>query len=448
MVQTFYNEDMSIPELIEESTYQRELLELDRLSLMLEMATRREELNIREAEIRCMEESGDINLLDSYYMEASEESGEQKKNIFKRLWDAIRAFFTRISNFIKGSDKKEELQEMADNDEEIVVDEEGYNFFTAVKAFLSKLKQFIAHPINFFKDDDTTNGEKVLASLGLIAIAGSAVALGTVGARKIKAKEVNSTADELKNLSEEASKKDDESIFSLFKGKIPNCFKSVYAKISEWLKKASAKLLSFVPSRKKDNKSPINPKGRSKEEQYKIDHDTRSTEEKINSTRERLEPGKPEKGLFGRKKEPYSMKNWKDGKKMTISDMKKSSDKKLRELGEDLDSQVQTIVRNLQKQGYKKDSHGNILGKEIKPDQKSIGDFHRLEKKYPQLDLSSFQSLISRSERIIKGRQEYKEYHKESVGFMESTYINDIDVYQYIIENVEMSCSDIFVTDY
>ena len=101
MENVLYNDFMSIPELFEESSYHRELLKLDRLSLAYEMACRKEELDIREAEIRCMQESGDIDLLESYYMEASEESGEQKKNIFKRLWDAIRGFFTRISNFIK-----------------------------------------------------------------------------------------------------------------------------------------------------------------------------------------------------------------------------------------------------------------------------------------------------------------------------------------------------------
>ena len=60
-----------------------------------------------------------------------------------------------------------------------------------VKSLLSKIKQFIQHPINFFKDGENSVFDKVMAILGLTAIAGSAVAVGTVGAKKLKAKEVN-----------------------------------------------------------------------------------------------------------------------------------------------------------------------------------------------------------------------------------------------------------------
>ena len=114
MENVLYNDFMSIPELFEESSYQRELLKLDRLSLAYEMACRKEELDIREAEIRCMQESGDIDLLESYYMEAAEENEEKKKNIFKRIWEQIQKFFKRIADFIRGSDKKEALKEAAE----------------------------------------------------------------------------------------------------------------------------------------------------------------------------------------------------------------------------------------------------------------------------------------------------------------------------------------------
>ena len=124
MENVLYNDFMSIPELFEESSYQRELLKLDRLSLAYEMACRKEELDIREAEIRCMQESGDIDLLESYYMEAAEENEEKKKNIFKRIWEQIQKFFKRIADFIRGSDKKEELKEAAEKDEDLTVDEE------------------------------------------------------------------------------------------------------------------------------------------------------------------------------------------------------------------------------------------------------------------------------------------------------------------------------------
>ena len=445
MENVLYNDSMSIPELFEESSYQRELLKLDRLSLAYEMACRKEELDIREAEIRCMQESGDIDLLESYYMEAAEENEEKKKNIFKRIWEQIQKFFKRIADFIRGSDKKEELEEAAEKDEDLTVDEEGFNFFNAVKSLLSKIKQFIQHPINFFKDGENSVFEKVMAILGLTAIAGSAVAVGTVGAKKLKAKEVNATADELANLADEASKKDEQSLLDTFKGKIPSCLKDVYSKVSNWLSEASKKLISFVGGKASDIKEKItHSKEKKRQQQWEHDHDTRSDEEKINATRERLEDKKPEKGLFGRKKDPYSMKNWKDGKKMTISDMKKSSDKKLRNLADELDGQVKRIMQDINKQGYKKDKHGNILGKEAKPNPVAIRDFNNLKNRYPQLDLSSFEDSVKRAQRIIDGRN--NKYQKESVDFMES--VNILDVADYIIENVAFSYDDIFMSDY
>ena len=330
---TLYNNYVSESAIEEAASFEKMSLNIDRLLLAYESVCRKEELDIREAEIRCMEESGDIDLLESYYMEAAEENEEKKKNIFKRIWEQIQKIFKRIADFIRGSDKKEELKEAAEKDEDLTVDEEGFNFFNAVKSLLSKIKQFIQHPINFFKDGENSVFEKVMAILGLTAIAGSAVAVGTVGAKKLKAKEVNATADELANLADEASKKDEQSLLDAFKGKIPSCLKDVYSNVSNWLSEASKKLFSFVGGKASDIKEKItHSEEKKKQQQWEHDHDTRSDEEKINATRERLEDKKPEKGFFGRTKDPYSMKNWKDGKKMTISDMKKSSDKKLRNL--------------------------------------------------------------------------------------------------------------------
>ena len=109
---TLYNNYVSESAIEEAASFEKMSLNIDRLLLAYESVCRKEELDIREAEIRCMEESGDIDLLESYYMEAAEENEEKKKNIFKRIWEQIQKFFKRIADFIRGSDKKEELKEV------------------------------------------------------------------------------------------------------------------------------------------------------------------------------------------------------------------------------------------------------------------------------------------------------------------------------------------------
>ena len=96
---TLYNNYVSESAIEEAASFEKMSLNIDRLLLAYESVCRKEELDIREAEIRCMEESGDIDLLESYYMEASEENEEKKEGILTKIWDAIKEFFRKIKSY-------------------------------------------------------------------------------------------------------------------------------------------------------------------------------------------------------------------------------------------------------------------------------------------------------------------------------------------------------------
>lgn len=82
-------------------------IKLDRLFNTLDAIMESHELNLREAELRCFEESGDMEDLETYYEEEAEKTTEQQKGIFAKIGAAIKAFFTKIKNFLFG--KKEEI---------------------------------------------------------------------------------------------------------------------------------------------------------------------------------------------------------------------------------------------------------------------------------------------------------------------------------------------------
>lgn len=77
-------------------------IKLDRLLNTYCLMEENFEVSLREAELKCFEESGDMDDLEQYYTEAQEKANEQEKGILGRIWDAIVKFARRIKEFFFG----------------------------------------------------------------------------------------------------------------------------------------------------------------------------------------------------------------------------------------------------------------------------------------------------------------------------------------------------------
>lgn len=170
---TLYNEFVE-ESVATESSFEKLSLKLDRLMLAYESVCRKEELDIREAEIRCMEESGDMDLLESYYIEASEGNSEKKEGLLKQIWETIKEFFRKIKNFFLGSDQRKRTEEAAQNNEETEVTKEDMSMFEKVKAYFSSfLEKVKSIPSKLKKGISEMDAKaKVASILGVGAITG------------------------------------------------------------------------------------------------------------------------------------------------------------------------------------------------------------------------------------------------------------------------------------
>lgn len=176
---TLYNNYVSESAIEEAASFEKMSLNIDRLLLAYESVCRKEELDIREAEIRCMEESGDIDLLESYYMEASEENKEKKEGILTKIWDAIKEFFRNIKNFLFGEKQMKNLENAAKEGKEADVNPETKTFLDKAKnvlsAFINNIKNIPSQIHDGISEMDAK--KKVEASLGIAAL----LTLVTVG---------------------------------------------------------------------------------------------------------------------------------------------------------------------------------------------------------------------------------------------------------------------------
>lgn len=247
---TLYNNYVSESAIEEAASFEKMSLNIDRLLLAYESVCRKEELDIREAEIRCMEESGDIDLLESYYMEASEENKEKKEGILTRIWDAIKEFFRKIKDFFTGSKQRKNLEEAAKNGKEADVDKESMTLFQKVKscckAFLTNLESLPGKLKEGISEMDAK--QKVEATLGIAAIAGTVIfavkAKDKDGNNLVKVK-ATELLDFLKNYTDPIFEKIDSTIDKI-KDKIKN--NAVVKVVSDAIKNAAETIKGWMSS--------------------------------------------------------------------------------------------------------------------------------------------------------------------------------------------------------
>ena len=102
MVNVLYNEH-TMTDAEEKENYLaflKESVALDRALLALRTIEEKEAIDVVEAEIRCMEESGDINTLENYYREAADEASDKKEGIISKVWEFIKDMLIKIKDFL------------------------------------------------------------------------------------------------------------------------------------------------------------------------------------------------------------------------------------------------------------------------------------------------------------------------------------------------------------
>lgn len=170
MLNVFYNDDEIM--MNESVSLLHDSLNLDRILLAYESVCKKEDLDIVEAEIRCMEESGDIDTLENLYVEAVEDGKEKKKGLLKRAWEQIKKFFGKIKSFIMGDKEIEKLPD----DDKLEVNKEGKEALTGFKGFcerfMGKFKALLRGGVDFFKSHEIPILAKIFGAVGFAALAG------------------------------------------------------------------------------------------------------------------------------------------------------------------------------------------------------------------------------------------------------------------------------------
>lgn len=159
-------------------------ISLDRSLLALDAIMESEELKIREAELKCFEESGDVLSLMDYYEDAKEGTAEKKKGIIATIWDKIINFINKI---LGRDDKKDEKSQYA-------VDGETKTKIQKIGDAVKAVTEFLTNPIKSLFTKGVDLWKKLLGVVELITL-GTVV---IVGGKAIVKKVVNGKETEAK----------------------------------------------------------------------------------------------------------------------------------------------------------------------------------------------------------------------------------------------------------
>lgn len=170
MINVLHNDYFTESEIKFELACEQALLDVDKALSAYSAICEKAQLDLRQAELECIRESGDMDMLTELYMEADEKTSDKSQNIFQKIWTAIKNFFGRIKAFITGDKGK------IDQNDKAQVNKGLADFF---KTGLGKIKKFFAA---------IGNGIKNLGLPKLILAATGIVGLGIGVSKIIKAK--------------------------------------------------------------------------------------------------------------------------------------------------------------------------------------------------------------------------------------------------------------------
>lgn len=246
MANVLYNDFIDQNELESEVSLMQESLKIDKLILAYNTVMEQEELNLREAELKCMMESAGMNDLADYYKEAADETAEKKDGLIKRIWEQIKTFFSKLKEFLFGSKQMKKLDADAAKGEVYGVDADAEQTLSK----LGQLKNMVGKGFEGFKKQGAW---KILLELLGLATLGAAVPLTVHNVKKVKAGDIKGIKDWVNEWCEVIKSNTVDKVLDIFKGikdkltdkngqQTPNAssflgkIKSFFNKIANWIK--------------------------------------------------------------------------------------------------------------------------------------------------------------------------------------------------------------------
>lgn len=294
MVNVLYNEYTGSDEFERdlEIEFMKESVALDRTLLILHTIEESAAIRAREAEIRCIEESGNIDVLEGYYREAAEEAEDKKQGIIQKVWELIKQMFKNLKEFLVGSKQAKKLREDAANNVEYGLDDEGEESLSYIKKITNAIHGGEGSLKALFHD------KKTWAILGgTAALAGGAVAL-TVAKHKHKAGELNGIMETIMKIIDAGVEKIKTTAVAVG-GFISKKAEDIAKKFVEFLSKAKDWILKIVAKFRGGSSET----GDSSEGEGTPEKDDGNPNRRLSD----LE-GTPEKGEFLRKKDALKKK--------------------------------------------------------------------------------------------------------------------------------------------
>lgn len=290
MANVLYNDFIDQNELESEVSLMQESLKIDKLILAYNTVMEQEELNLREAELKCMMESAGMNDLADYYAEAAGETAEKKDGLIKRIWEQIKTFFSKLKEFLFGSKQMKKLDADAAKGEVYGVDADAEQNLNKLK----QLKNMIGKGWEGFKKQGAW---KILLELLGVATLGAAIPLTAHNVKKVKSGDIKGIKDWVNEWCELIKSNTVDKVLDIFKGikdkltdkngeETPNAssflgkIKSFFSKIANWIK-------SLIPSGKsesEDNSGEENKDNKSEKKEENPEENKNKEEKPTNES--------------------------------------------------------------------------------------------------------------------------------------------------------------------
>lgn len=144
-------------------------------------------LDLREAELQCFQESGNLDDLAQFYMEADQKTSDKKEGLLKTIWNALINAFTKVKEFFFG--KKDEI-----NPDDSYEEDTGAK--SALRKFLDTVNGILRKGVKAISD--MAAWKKALAIIGVAGVgAGVAYAFHKNSKKKVTGDEVAKANEEI-----------------------------------------------------------------------------------------------------------------------------------------------------------------------------------------------------------------------------------------------------------
>lgn len=171
-------EDVTDEQRVEIVALESAEIALDRAVTAYDVIMEARDMQLREAELKCFAESGDVNVLMDFYEDAKESTEEKKKGVLATIWEKIINFINKI---LGREVKKEE-------DEKYLVSSNMPKAIQAVKNAITSITQFITNPIKAIFTKGEATWKKMVGILEAIGISAVVIVGGKAMIKAAKGK--------------------------------------------------------------------------------------------------------------------------------------------------------------------------------------------------------------------------------------------------------------------